>query len=172
MIDDALSEFSEKEQQILRSYGVKTKVADIGRNFYKPSDRTVYLARDFEEKRAGSTVVHEHAHALYHAMDLIHNKLYNEVVEHGLPDMEDIIEEYGRQYLAGVKEPKLASDKFVTKYQGRIYYYDSRPNATTAELLKEYISVGYETYVYAPHSLMLKDPRLYDFIKREMRGET
>ena len=172
VIDDALSEFSEGERQLLQSYGVKTKVADISRSFYRPSDRTVYLARDFEEKKAGSTVVHEHAHALYQAMDLIHNKLYNEVVEDGLPDAEDIIKEWDMQHSEGIKEPKLSSDKFITVYQGRIYGNANQPNATVAQLLKEYISVGYETYVYDPYRLKRKDPRLYNFIKCEMRGET
>lgn len=171
VIDDALSEFSEKEQQILRSYGVQTKVADIDRSFYKPSARTVYLARDFEEKRAGSTVVHEHAHALYYAMDLIHNKLYNKVVEDGLPDVEDIKIVYAQQRKAGIKEPKLKADKFVNTYQGRIYYNVNQPDTSTAKLLKEYISVGYETYVYNPYGLKQRDPKLYNFIRQEMRKE-
>ena len=171
VIDNALSEFSEGERQLLQSYGVKTKVADISRSFYRPSDRTVYLARDFEEKKAGSTVVHEHAHALYHAMDLIHNKLYNEVVEDGLPDAEDIKIVYAQQRKAGIKEPKLKADKFVNTYQGRIYYNVNQPDTSTAKLLKEYISVGYETYVYNPYGLKQRDPKLYNFIRQEMRKE-
>lgn len=168
-IDKAINLFSDKEQQILSNYGVQVKVADIDRSFYRNTDKTVYMARDFEKNRGKLGVIHEHAHALYYAMDLQHDAEYNFVIEQGMPDVKKIIDEYNIQLLSGIKEPKLKSNKFITAYQGRIYQ-PNNTNDTAASLLREYISVGYETYVNDPVTLKKKDHMLYEYIRDYMRG--
>ena len=127
------------------------------------------MARDFEKNRGKLGVIHEHAHALYYAMDLQHDAEYNFVIEQGMPDIADIKDEYYQQLKSGVKEPKLKNKKFVTKYQGRIYQ-PNNTNDTAASLLREYISVGYETYVNDPVTLKQKDTMLYEFIRDYVRG--
>ncbi len=169
VIDQAITLFSSKEQRVLVDYGVKVKVADVDRAFYKNSDRTVYLPRNFEKGKGELTVIHEHAHALYYAMDLKNDARYNFVIKQGLPDIDDIIGEYHKQLSSGIKEPKLKSKKFVTKYQGRIYL-PNNANDTTASLLREYFSVGYETYIDNPNELKNKDNLLYEFIENHVRG--
>ena len=58
--------------------------------------------------------------------------------------------------------------KFITSYQGRIYK-PNYTNDTAASLLREYISVGYEKYIYNPKELKSKDNMLYTFIRNHMR---
>ena len=169
VIDQAVSLFSNKEQEVLLDYGVRVKVADVDRAFYKNSDRTVYLPRNFEKGKGELIVIHEHAHALYYAMDLKNDARYNFVIEQGLPDIKKIKAEYYQQYKSGVKEPKLKNKKFLTKYQGRIYQPNNTDD-TAASLLREYISVGYETYVNDPVTLKQKDYMLYEYIRDYMRG--
>ena len=41
---------------------------------------------------------------------------------------------------------------------------------TTASLLREYFSVGYETYIDNPNELRIKDNLLYEFIENHVRG--
>ncbi len=154
---------------MLADYGVKVKVADVDRAFYKNSDRTVYLPRNFEKGKGELTVIHEHAHALYYAMDLKNDARYNFIIERGLPDIREIRKEYRRQEALGITEPKLKSRKFATEYQGRIYK-PNNTNDTAASLLREYISVGYETYIAEPDILKQKDRMLYEYIRDYMRG--
>lgn len=55
------------------------------------------------------------------------------------------------------------------EYQGRIYK-PNNTNDTAASLLREYISVGYETYIAEPDILKQKDRMLYEYIRDYMRG--
>ena len=70
-----------------------------------------------------------------------------------------------------LKMEHCSTENFITKYQGRTYIKkENFAGKIKPKELKEYISVGYQTFVTNPSLLENKDKRLYDyFVKRGLK---
>ncbi|MFR7639901.1 MAG: minor capsid protein [Allobaculum sp.] len=69
----------------------------------------------------------------------------------------------------GKKSWGIKCSKFISQYQGRLYGFSDRfspPKAIVPKMLKEYVTVGYETYVLNPQKLLLTDPDLYNYFNK------
>lgn len=69
----------------------------------------------------------------------------------------------------GKKSWGIKCSKFISQYQGRLYGFSDRfspPKAIVPKMLKEYVTVGYETYVLNPQKLLLMDPDLYNYFNK------
>lgn len=123
----------------------------------------MYLRHDFEKGEAA----HELAHLLETKLNLWENNTFLNIVRHELEDfsLEKIMyvpDEYAKiVYFA-------TGPKFVTEYQARLYdefpFFDDE-GGINPYALGEYFSEGYKVYLLEPEVLLMKDKKLYYFIR-------
>ncbi|MCO7122036.1 putative zinc-binding metallopeptidase [Ihubacter massiliensis] len=129
--------------------------------------KTLYLRQNFED----GELIHEMAHVLETELNVYQSEDFIKVLKSGLDDFrKDVI--YDPKTFV---EPifRLKSDKFVTKYQGRMYEevgFINEDGVLNHFALGEYFSEGYKTYFSNPEVLKVKDAKLYQYIK-ELIGD-
>lgn len=119
------------------------------------------------ENLTSGEVVHEMAHVLEKGMDLWDDKEFVGIVK-GIAESvssSQIIRDEDTFYNAIYR---VQSDRFISKYQGRIYDYNNAyvNGVLDCRKLGEYFTEGYKEYIINPNNLMIKDKALYDYIKR------
>lgn len=134
-----------------------------------------------------SDIVHECGHIIYDKMKLYENPEFIKILKSGLNldngfdiETEIIVDIYNKSHTITY----LNAPKFISSYQGRLYFdmelyngvfFDSKKYFITDPLdpilLQEYFSVGYEAFFYAPKLLKSKDPQLYYFIERMIKNK-
>ena len=118
------------------------------------------------EKAHFDTAIHEYAHALADAVGAYRDPKFKAVIQKGLENISpaDII--YDEE---SFKCPiyRIESDKFISKYQGRLYeevgIYDGK-NISLDGML-DYFSEGYEEYIRNPSNLKAHDPGLFTYFE-------
>lgn len=126
------------------------------------NDKIRYIVLNKSKPKAG-LFAHEFAHYVSEAKNIDKRLLscINNVFEKGVTvDYK----KYGKKEYVIVK-----SDLFVRSYQGRTYItkeeFKKNGSALYNNMLVEYISVGYETFVTNPQLLYDKDIMLYNYFK-------
>lgn len=163
IITNAFNVYTSKEQAFLNNFvkGVEMIDTKNGESFYNPNNKKIYLSKTADERIS----VHELAHALQDAMSLNTDYHYVKIMKNNFPSVSSILKniEYNEEQCYYF----FRNPRFVSQYQGRVYDFTA---INKMELMKEYFSVGYETYIYEPELLKKKDIDLYNFIKERVRG--
>lgn len=110
------------------------------------------------------TFAHEFAHFASDKLNLYQNDEFLDALENSTKGAKLVEAEFN-----GVMNMAMESKCFVSKYQGRIYMTPdeyAKFKVIKSKDLKEYMSVGYETYIFNPDLLYEKDKMLYDFLER------
>ena len=127
-----------------------------------------------------SSFVHEYAHFVAESIDLYNKPEFSKVMDNAIKNIKGYVY-YKRENYDFVR---AISDKFVTSYQGNTYIEKSAWEKVKEEDrilrrsdLKEYISVGYQTYVNNPAILKEKDIDLFNYFEKygligELNAET
>lgn len=168
-IDEVLSVVPKAILNRLESY--VSKIAfEKGRGYSSYSQRTRAIILDKEN--AEKTILHELGHAFGDMESLYNNDEFLSIISDNL-NLEDWSEVI--PYLHPDKKDEyvyiLNSPKFITPYQGRIYANISEidwSQPINAKLLKEYISVGFDTFFTNPELLKEKDIRLFEFLEARL----
>ncbi|MCD7892809.1 MAG: hypothetical protein LUG60_03815 [Erysipelotrichaceae bacterium] len=138
-------------------------VKSTNETFYSGKYKTINI--DVSQSKEGM-VAHELGHAFVDINNLYENSELKEI-------MQDILEnslKVSSNYINNDMYTYVESDKFIRKYQGRTYIlykeYLNKKVKLEFDMLEEYVSVGYETFVINPKLLYTKDKELYNFFEK------
>lgn len=116
-------------------------------------------------KNAGADdIIHEYAHALSEAVGAYNDPKFIKIMNKGLEDISpaDIIFDD-----TSFVEPiyRVECDKFISKYQGRLYEEIGIFNGKNVTLdgMLDYFSEGYEEFIRNPENLKEHDPDLFNY---------
>lgn len=161
-----------RDLKILDDFDVDLDITDKNSRYHGPKTlgkilgdkRTIYIN---PQKYQKGMFAHEFAHFAAHVNSLYNDKEFLQVVQNTIDNLTGL----GIGKVDGVEYVFALSDSFITKYQGRTYIKKDNFNGNIKpKELREYISVGYQTFVTNPSLLVTKDKRLYDyFVKRGLR---
>ena len=111
-------------------------------------------------------IIHEYSHALAEALDAYNDDGFITIMTKGLENISpaDIIFDD-----EGFVEPifRVECEKFVSKYQGRLYEEVGIFNGKEVSLngMLDYFSEGYEEYIRNPDNLKKHDPDLFNYFE-------
>lgn len=162
-----------RDLKILDDFDVDLDITDKSSRYHSPklfgkilgdTRRVIYLNPEQYQK---GMFAHEFAHF---AADV--NSLYKDKMFIGL--LKNIVENldgYKVKTINKIDYVYAVSKYFVNDYQGRTYIEkDKFKGVFKPHQLREYISVGYQTYLVNPQFLETRDKSLYDYFER--RGLT
>jgi len=141
-------------------------------NRYNPQKNILYInPNELENGVFG----HECAHVFETKLGLFQeDSKFLDIVKDGI-DLSDVEKVYdaSKHYVTNQKVVILSNNKFVTEYQGRLYDTKKVPaykyingiEYINPKALREYFSIGYQTFLYNPELLKEKDLELFNFIK-------
>ncbi len=117
-------------------------------------------------------ILHEIGHAVETKYDIFNDNEFIEVLKSNITDMDILMAKTDNTTFEQAID-LIENDKFVSKYQGRIYNFDmygkERYNSNNKEfnykVLGEYFSEGFATYFTNDKLLLKKDKKLYNYIK-------
>ncbi|MCD7892816.1 MAG: hypothetical protein LUG60_03855 [Erysipelotrichaceae bacterium] len=138
-------------------------VKSLDETYYDGNNKIIGINK---QKPKEGMVAHELGHAFVDINNLYENCELKTI-------MQDILEnslKVSSNYINNDMYTYVESDKFIRKYQGRTYilykeYLDKKVKLEF-DMLEEYVSVGYETFVINPKLLYTKDKDLYDFFEK------
>jgi len=141
--------------------GIEITDSDVGSRYSRKTGK-IYLSK----KAHPDTAIHEYAHALAEAIGAYDDPKFKAIMQKGLEDISlaDIIYDE-ESFVCPIY--RIESDKFVSKYQGRLYeevgIYDGK-NISLDGML-DYFSEGYEEYIRNPDNLKAHDPDLFAYFE-------
>lgn len=117
-------------------------------------------------------ILHEIGHAVETKYDVFNDNKFIEVLKDNITEMDILMAKTDDSTFEQAID-LIENDKFISKYQGRIYNFDmygkERYNSNNKEfnykVLGEYFSEGFATYFTNENKLLKKDKKLYDYIK-------
>lgn len=119
-----------------------------------------------DEDSGAKSIIHELGHAFGDAYNLYSDEKFLSILADGLKldNWNDVI--YIPHPFKNDFVYILNADKFISKYQGRIYAEDVIVDEPIKpEWFREYISVGFEAFFNNPDILKEHDLKLYNFLK-------
>lgn len=137
---------------------------------YFPEKREIRL----NPKTGDKSIVHELGHAFGEMMGVYDDLDFLSILSEGLPldNWNEVIYDDGDNMHDSRTAYAIESPKFIRSYQGRIYPPNEdeiiTDSAIRPEWLKEYISVGFDSYFRFPVILNEKDPKLYSYLEMKI----
>lgn len=158
-----------RDLDLLKQFKLEIGEQKEGTSHYRKSKRRFLPIKNcinIKENARQGAFAHEFAHFASDKISLYQDDNFLSVLENAVRDSElSYIDVKETRYV------RVKSTKFVRGYQGRTYinYDDFIKSGNKLELsdLKEYVSVGYETYIVDPVMLYQYDEMLYDYFERE-----
>lgn len=163
--EDELAKIPESHKAIIDKGIDDIEIIEDGPSRFDREKRTLYIRQDFET----GELIHEMAHVLETELNLYQDNDFVSVLKNGLDDFRKNIVYDPETFVNPIF--RLKSDKFVTKYQGRLYEelgFIDKDDALNHFALGEYFSEGYKAYFLSPETLRKKDVNLYQYIKESI----
>lgn len=152
-----------KDLEFLKKYKVSIESSDTNSK-YRSSIGMNKIMINYTEGKAQGSFAHEFAHCVSKRTALYEKEEFLDVVENA---MKGASLQKGK--VNGKEFIYVKSDKFVKNYQGRTYLtpddYRKKGFIESSDL-REYVSVGYQTYITDPQLLYDKDRMLYDYFEK------
>lgn len=172
-VKNDLKRMPEKDLQLLDKFHLSLESNDKISYYVSPNKigklfglkRKIYM-NVYEGKFQGS-FAHEFAHFAADVSNLYEDSEFIKVLDNVFSDCSIKIKK-----IHDKDEIYVVSERFIREYQGRTYLSLKEFNKKGLNYndLKEYVSVGYQTFITDPILLERKDKMLYDyFIKRGLR---
>ena len=165
-IKDDIKMMPIKDLEYLNKNELLSKVSRKRSYYVKVFDKYPLIGINIDDPKKGS-FAHEFAHYIVTETNLYQRPGFQKVLNNVLQSIDGIIpKKYkGGEYI--VAESPL----FVRNYQGRTYIkkddFIANGRLFSADMLEEYVSVGYETYISNPYELYKKDRMLYNYFETE-----
>lgn len=164
-VNNIIASMPEKIRNILKD----TKIVEKSNmSAYDRKNNIIHLLK----KPSKHEILHEIGHAIETKYDIYNNEKFINVLKSNITDMDILMAKTDTTTFEETID-LIENDKFVSKYQGRIYNFDmygkERYNSSTQEfnykVLGEYFSEGFATYFTNDKLLLKKDKKLYNYIK-------
>ena len=162
-IEKSLAKIPVRHRELAESKISTFEITDskIGSS-YNPRLQKVRLSK----YASTDTAIHEYAHALANAIGAYDDPAFKTIMRKGFENitLDDIVFDED-----SFVEPiyRVESDKFISKYQGRLYesvgIFDGK-NVSLDGML-DYFSEGYEEYIRNPENLKAHDADLFDYFE-------
>jgi len=165
-IKKAMKDLPKKHRDLLSD--IQFNVIMNGNSSYNRKTNIVNILKGSDEYE----VLHELAHVIETKLNLYNDITFIKILENKINVYNPFSIKTDTSYSLTIDI--IESDKFISKYQGRIYEYDSngdfRIDYTSGKInvkaLGEYFAEGYKEYFRNADNLKRKDIDLYKFIER------
>lgn len=164
-VDNIIANIPEKIRNILKD----TKVVEKSNiSAYDRKNNIIHLLKNPSKHE----ILHEIGHTIETKYDIYNNEKFINILKSNINDMDILMAKTDTTSFEEAID-LIENDKFVSKYQGRIYNFDmygkERYNSNTQEfnykVLGEYFSEGFAIYFTNNKLLLKKDEKLYNYIK-------
>lgn len=150
--------------ELLRQHKVSIETSNTNSKYrYILGKNRIYITSS-ENKGSGS-FAHEFAHYASRCTELYKQDEFLDVIGEAMKGATLYKKTINKKLYMYVK-----SKKFVRDYQGRTYLtpeeFEKQGGVIRSRDLKEYVSVGYQTYITNPQLLYEKDQMLYDYFEK------
>ncbi len=178
-IEDVTKEKLQKELSVIPEQLLNELSGYVDHLYIGDNDCSSAFSPDTREIRLNpqtgdQSIIHELGHAFGEMIGAYSDPEFLSILSEGLPldNWDEVIYDSGDNIHDSRIAYAIESPKFIRSYQGRIYPPNEdeiiTDSAIRPEWLKEYISVGFDTYFRTPIILKEKDPKLYSYLEMKI----